>query len=115
MKTFSQYCNEKLNLEPKTKLDYIIEIEEILEKGPCYALLISNELGITSNKAGDLMRSMVRQGILEKREKIFTGGAWHKLYAIASPKTHQTTLINIDPVRRDPLIAALFGDYKPCD
>lgn len=97
---------------PRTKADWMAAIEEIIERGPTCTQFVADELRISFEKAGEYMRTMTKEGILERQGRMMVGKAWHKMYGIPCDAPKQASLIN-EPVARDWLVAAFFGEYKP--
>lgn len=98
---------------PHTKADWMAAIEEIIERGPTCASFIADELLLPPKKVEGYLREMVADGILEKEGKITIAGKAHSAYKLPTEKPKQAPLMS-EPVARDWLVAAFFGEYKPC-
>ena len=98
---------------PRTKADWMAAIEEIIERGATCASFIADELMIPSKKVEGYLREMVKEKILQKDGKIMVGKQQYLKYKIFDENPKQASLIN-EPVARDWLVAAFFGEYKPC-
>ena len=87
-----------------------IEIELMAEKGQTCAKFVSNMYGINLNKAGNYLRELVRDGVLEKVPgKIKLGETFHQFYRISTDEGSEQRALTVVDVRRDHLVEAFFG------
>ena len=83
-------------------------IEEYLEKGESCASFMHDYIDIPMDRIQRLLAKMARYGILEKTKKVRIGETAHLFYKISTDTPKQVSMI-MEPARRDPLVAALFG------
>lgn len=95
-----------------TNADLSAHIEEILERGPSCASFISDEIGADFERTEKLLSSLKREKVIEKDTPRFVAGERVQFFRIAQPQQIQKSImIDGDPaVKRDPLVAALFGE-----
>jgi len=96
----------------KSKLEMMAEIEEIIERdGETCAQFVSNELGVTLKEAMSLIRGLLTAEGIFKGEERTVGCERRQFYTNVRPRNVQGSLLQ-EPVRRDPLVAFLFGEAK---
>lgn len=92
----------------------LCEIEEMAEFGPTCAKVISQDIGVTLADAETCLRRLVLSGALSKsKDKMRIGGEMHVMYQIPTASPWQAKLIPDEPVKRDWIVAAFFGE-KTC-
>lgn len=91
--------------------DRIAAIEIMAEEGPITSRMVADELSLGHGAVENLIKKMIKLHILEKGRPIWTNGNWNNTYCTASTKAQQSSMFSA--VKRDALVAALFGDYTP--
>lgn len=90
------------------------DIEEAAEFGPTCAKVISQDIGVTIADAETCLRRLVLSGALKKgKDKMRIGGEMHVMYEVPNSSPWQAKLIPDEPVKRDWIVAAFFGE-KTC-
>jgi hypothetical protein len=94
-----------------TKYEYINAIEEIIEESPTTALTLSFRLNLPMKRTLKYIGEMKKNKMIESVESVKLNGVPAKLWRIYQETLEQPSLIR-DPVKRDPLVEALFGPAK---
>jgi len=110
--TFIQAPNV-LPKEKKRKEDWMAEIEEIIEEGESCVTFICDKIALGRRSVEKYMREMTQEGILQKSRRVKIAGSLEWMHIIAPAPLVQKTLID-EPATRDWLVAAFFGEHKPC-
>lgn len=85
----------------------------LAELGPVTSRMVADELNCNVQTALDSMKRMVRNGTLERGDKVLINNNWTDTFVIAGKKPKQASMFA--NVKRDKLVAALFGNYTPAE
>jgi len=102
----------KMN-EPRSKEEWMAEIEEIIENGESCVTFICNQIALSRRSVEKYIQEMTKYGILQKGRRTSVNGVPNQMYVIAQERPRQKELIKEPPIR-DWLVEAFFGEYKPC-
>lgn len=93
--------------------DREVGIEMLAELGPVTSRIVADELGCNQQTALDSLKRMVGKGILERGDRVLIVNSWTDTFIIAGSRPKQASMFA--NVKRDKLVAALFGNYTPAE
>lgn len=92
-----------------TNPDIMAHIEEILDNGPSCAQFMADIIKVDVRRVTACINAMKRDKLIEKADSRMVAGVKVPFFKMPDDKPVQVSMI-MEPARRDPLVAALFGD-----